>query len=123
MADDRRDDLSGELPRDQEQSGRSEGGRQIGGGPGPSDMAAPGGSSGTGGYGEAQNQLFHKGQQGGIPSGQRSSPEMDRGAAFDEQQGGGRGGDLVSPSDDLAEDQAAHQDRGQSLAQSESDRD
>lgn len=36
---------------------------------------------------------------------------------------GGRGADSVSPDDELAEDQAEHQDRGQSVAASESGRD
>ena len=47
----------------------------------------------------------------------------DRGERYDEAQGGGRSWKDVSPSadeaDDLAEDQAAHQDRGQSEAESE----
>ncbi|MEA3039401.1 MAG: hypothetical protein QOE79_1914 [Sphingomonadales bacterium] len=46
-----------------------------------------------------------------------------RGERFDEAQGGGRSWQDVSPSaeeaDDLAEDQAAHQDRGQSEAEAE----
>jgi hypothetical protein len=46
-----------------------------------------------------------------------------RGERYDEAQGGGRSWKDVSPSadraDDLAEDQAAHQDRGQSDAETE----
>ncbi|MEA3061513.1 MAG: hypothetical protein QOJ94_1294 [Sphingomonadales bacterium] len=45
-----------------------------------------------------------------------------RGERFDEAQGGGRSWQDVSRSDDeasLAEDQAAHQDRGQSEAEAE----
>jgi hypothetical protein len=46
-----------------------------------------------------------------------------RGERFDEAQGGGRSWRDVEPSadpaDELAEDQAAHQDRGQSEAEAE----
>jgi hypothetical protein len=46
-----------------------------------------------------------------------------RGERFDEAQGGGRSWQDVEPSaveaDDLADDQAAHQDRGQSEADAE----
>ncbi|HWT13390.1 MAG TPA: hypothetical protein VN231_11595 [Allosphingosinicella sp.] len=118
MADDRRD-LSEELPRNQEQSGRTSGGTQAGGGPGPADMAPPGGSSGSGGYGDAQNQQFHQGQQDRALAGRDSDPGLARGERFDERQGGGRGSDAVGPGDDAAE----HQDRGQSIAEAESDRD
>ena len=124
MQNDRRDDLSDEAPADsprgQDQSGKSGGGRQVGGGPSASDMAAPGGSSGTGGYGNAQNQQFHQGQQDGRLSGRDSDPALDRADRFDEQQGGGRGDDAVTMNaDDLEADQAAHQDRGQSVAEAE----
>lgn len=125
MAADRRDtdEARGEeLPRGQDQNGTTVGGRQIGGGPGPSDMGAAGGSSGTGGYGNAQNQQLHQGQQQDVPARGRSDERLDRGERFDEQQGGGRGPDAVSR-DDLADDQAAHQDRGQTIAETESDRD
>ena len=98
MANDRSGDRGEELPREQDQNGTSTGGRQVGGGPSAADMAAPGGSSGTGGYGKAQNQQLHQGQQGG-----------------------GRGDESVSSEDDLGEDQAAHQDRGQSVAEAESE--
>jgi hypothetical protein len=51
------------------------------------------------------------------------APQGGRGERFDEAQGGGRSWKDVSPSaeetDDLAEDQAAHQDRGQSEAEAE----
>ena len=121
MQNDRRDDLSDETPRGQEQSGQSGGGRQIGGGPSASDMAAPGGSSGTGGYGNAQNQQFHQGQQDGSLSGRDSDPALDRAERLDEQQAGGRGDNAVTmKADDLEADQAAHQDRGQSVAEEES---
>jgi hypothetical protein len=69
------------------------GGTQLGGGPGPSDMAAPGGSSGSGGYGNAQNQANHQGQQ--TPQTGRDE-RQSRGERFDEEQGGGRGPDSIS---------------------------
>ena len=69
------------------------GGTQMGGGPDASDMAAPGGSSGTGGYGNAQNQANHQGQERG-PEGHDLS--QSRGERYDEDQGGGRGGGSVS---------------------------
>lgn len=119
------------------------GGAQLGGGPEQSDMAAPGGSSGSGGYGNAQNQANHQGQQTG-PSGHTIG--QSRGEAFDEAQGGGRGPGSVSDdavaqaggsdgtfdqvqdtdaleaqADELLRDQQAHQDRGQAQADFERD--
>ncbi len=111
-----------------------------GGGPGESDMASPGGSSGTGGYGNAQNQANHQGQGQGVrPSGH--DMHQSRGELFDEQQGGGRdaasvsgddiaqvGGsdgsfdqvtdedELSRQADELLRDQSEHQNRGQSEA-------
>ena len=108
------------------------GGTQAGGGPGTSDKGAPGGSSGTGGYGKAQNQANHQGQDnpyGGAQSGYGSGQDLDRGQAFDAQQGGGRSADDVdvdqseadqrdaretAQADEFLADQQAHQDRGQS---------
>lgn len=115
-----------------------QGGTQMGGGPDPSDMAAPGGSSGSGGYGNAQNQANHQGQEA-RPSGH--DMHQSRGELFDEQQGGGRdsggvssdevaqvGGsdgsfdqatdenELSRQADELLRDQSEHQDRGQSAA-------
>jgi hypothetical protein len=109
-----------------------------GGGPDQSDMASPGGSSGSGGYGNAQNQANHQGQQV-RPSGH--DMHQSRGELFDEQQGGGRSADSVSAdeiaqvggsdgsfdqatdrnelsrqADELLRDQQEHQDRGQSAA-------
>ncbi len=109
-----------------------------GGGPGESDMASPGGSSGTGGYGNAQNQANHQGQEV-RPSGH--DMHQSRGELFDELQGGGRSEDSVSgdsvaqvggsdgsfdqatdenelsrQADELLRDQQEHQDRGQSAA-------
>lgn len=115
----------GEFSRDQMQEGM--GGTQMGGGPSRSDMAAPGGSSG-GGYGNAQNQANHQGQQQAQPSYGASDPAQSRGEAYDEQQGGGRSDDSISQeggfdpaenrqldrqADELLRDQRQHQDRGQ----------
>lgn len=106
----------GGLPRDQQQNSAPDGGRQMGGGPERSDVAAPGGSSGSGGYGNAQNQQNHQGQAR-DPQDRGDDEQLSRGERFDEAQGGGRGTGAVSyNADDIAEDQAAHQDRGQSLA-------
>ncbi|WP_114952742.1 hypothetical protein [Sphingosinicella terrae] len=120
MADKAREDLGGERPRDQEQSGAAAHGRQVGGGPGASDMASPGGSSGSGGYGKAQNQQFHQGQQDSGVGVRGADEGLGRGERFDEAQGGGRGADSVTvTSADLERDQRAHQDRGQSDAETE----
>ncbi len=111
------------------------GGAQLGGGPTQSDMAAPGGSSGSGGYGNAQNQANHQGQQT-APTGHDMG--QSRGERFDEAQGGGRGPGSVSSdavaqaggsdgsfdqvqdddplakaTDEFLRDQQEHQDRGQ----------
>jgi hypothetical protein len=62
------------------------GGTQAGGGPGESDKGAPGGSSGTGGYGKGQNQANHQGQDnpyGNAQSGYGSGQDLDRGQSFD----------------------------------------
>ena len=103
---------------DRSHAGSHVGGRQAGGVPGPSDMAAPGGSSGAGGYGEAQNQIFHQGQQ--EKARPRSSADgLSRGERFDEAHGGGRAPE-PEEGGEFASDQANHQDRGQSVAESES---
>ncbi len=119
------------------------GGAQLGGGPDPSDMAAPGGSSGTGGYGNAQNQANHQGQQTGASG---HDLGQSRGERYDEAQGGGRGPESVSSdsvaqvggsdgsfdqvqdndpltkaTDEFLRDQQEHQDRGQGEADFESD--
>ncbi len=101
-----------EGPAGQEQSGRTVGGAQAGGGPVESDMEAGGGSSSAGGHGRAQNQMFHQGQESDQAS-REVKDGRSRGQRFDEAQGGGRG------PDDLARDQAEHQDRGQSQAERE----
>lgn len=69
------------------------GGRQLGGAPGASDMAAPGGSSGTGGYGtmDTVNRDVPPAGEGG-----RASPHQSRGERLDELANGGRGPDSVS---------------------------
>lgn len=115
----------GDFTRSQMQ--QDTGGEQMGGGPSQSDMAAPGGSSGSGGYGQAQNQASHQGQQQAQQSSQGRG--QSRGEAYDEQQGGGRdfgsvrqqgGSDpaedrqLDQQADALIRDQQEHQDRGQS---------
>jgi hypothetical protein len=102
---------------------------QAGGGASPSDLGTAGGSSGTGGYGKSQNAANHQGQQdmpgqAGIAGRQSETggdaPGQSRGERYDEEQGGGRGPDSVSLDDDeIAADQQAHQDRGQSEAEFE----
>jgi hypothetical protein len=122
MVDGNRDDQQEGLPRAQVQDGIAASGRQAGGGPTASDRAASGGSSGVGGYGKAQNQQFHQGQQRDGPSGGASGEELSRGDRFDAQQGGGRDASSVGGDDDLERDKAAHQDRGQGIAEEEVDR-
>jgi hypothetical protein len=80
------------------------GGQQLGGGPGASDQDAAGGSSGTGGYGNAQNQSFHQGQ----PSDPQKpvTRELSRGERFDMEQGGGRADDAVDFEQELADGEA-----------------
>jgi hypothetical protein len=99
----------------------------VGGGPSSSDLSSAGGSSGTGGYGNAQNALFGQGQ-GSAPTGggaSRGPTHQSRGERFDEEQGGGRSADSVSPEagdeDDLLIEASEHQDRGQSEAEAESE--
>jgi hypothetical protein len=100
-----------------------------GGGATASDMSQVGGSSGTGGYGSSQNVVNQRDQQPaqGSPSGLAEGDASDsgrpgsgqsRGERYDEEQGGGRGVSFDGESgvSEFAEDQAAHQDRGQSDA-------
>jgi hypothetical protein len=104
-----------------------------GGGATASDMSQAGGSSGTGGYGSSQDVVNQRDQQPdqGSPSGQAegdpqasaASPAQQmsgqsRGERFDEEQGGGRGVmfDGTGGVSEFAEDQQAHQDRGQGEA-------
>lgn len=112
-----------EVRDDLKQHNSAEGGRQFGGGPGPSDMGAGGGSSGGGGYGNDQNAQNQQAQpQDARPA---TEPAQSRGERFDEMAGGGRGADSVSfdrerdGADEFEEDQRAHQDRGQSAADEE----
>ena len=118
-------------------------GNQLGGGPSQSDNAAAGGSSGTGGYGKDQQSAAHQGQAQGASG---HDEHQSRGERFDEEQGGGRGPESISAdevaqvggsdgsfdqhtdgnpltaeADALLRDQQAHQDRGQSAADFESD--
>jgi hypothetical protein len=95
-------------------------------------MSQAGGSSGTGGYGNMQNQQNHQGQGEGqsglagsdLRQGGGSSSGQSRGERFDEEQGGGRGVtfDGRGGVSEFAEDQQAHQDRGQSEAADEFER-
>jgi hypothetical protein len=104
------------------QRNTQEGGRQLGGGPEATDRDAAGGSSGSGGYGSAQHA---ENLQGQSERGEAPEPGQSRGERYDEQSGGGRSAETVSfdrardGDDDLAEDQRAHQDRGQSEAEDE----
>jgi hypothetical protein len=91
------------------------GGQQLGGGAGASDQDAAGGSSGTGGYGNAQNQSNHQGQTGG-PDESPEHPvrrELSRGERFDLEQGGGRAADAVDFEAQGDDDQQDRENRGQ----------
>jgi hypothetical protein len=117
------------------------GGAQLGGGPSQSDMASPGGSSGSGGYGNDQQSANDQGQQFARQSRTGHDEGQSRGERWDEEQGGGRAADSVSSdtvaqagggqgsfdqhtdsnalerqADELLRDQQEHQDRGQSDA-------
>ncbi len=97
------------------------GGQQLGGGADPADQDAAGGSSGTGGYGNAQNQSLHQGQTGG-PDENPAHPaqrELSRGERFDLEQGGGRAADAVDFEEELKEGQPA-QDAAQEFIDSRS---
>jgi hypothetical protein len=108
---------------------------QAGGGADAADMSNAGGSSGTGGYGSSQNVANHQGQQqgggteGGLAGanpGAATGQGISRGERYDEEANGGRGADDVSPSSDeleFAEDQRDHQDRCQSEADDDFNRD
>ena len=90
---------------------------QAGGQPagGASDQDAAGGSSGSGGYGNAQNQSFHQGQTGGPDEGPQhpSARELSRGEQYDMEQGGGRADDSVDFGEELKEGSDEGQERGQ----------
>jgi hypothetical protein len=110
----------GEVADEFKQAQAQGGGRQIGGGPEAADQDGAGGSSGTGGYGNAQNQSFH---QGGTDDPDKPvTRELSRGERFDLEQGGGRASDALDSDeaedrDDQAQDQAQQfideHDRGQ----------
>lgn len=86
----------------------------------PQNGAPPGGTQAGG---NAQNEQSHQGQQERSAFGSDGGEDRSRGERFDEAQGGGRGADSTgSDADAFAEDQADHQERGQSLADSETDR-
>jgi len=89
------------------------GGQQLGGGAGPADQDAAGGSSGTGGYGNAQNQSFHQGQTSDHDK--PATRELSRGERYDMEQGGGRSADSVDFEEELKEDQRAGQDPAQAF--------
>lgn len=94
MNDRERDDqLDSEIRDEFRQDQAGGGGRQEGGAPGASDMAAPGGSSGSGGYGtmDTVNREI-------PPAGDEdeASPYQSRGERLDELANGGRGADSVS---------------------------
>ena len=86
------------------------GGQQLGGGPEAADQDAAAGSSGTGGYGNAQNQAFHQGQ--GADHEKPANREMSRGERFDMEQGGGRSGDSLGD-DNLDANERAQNEAGQ----------
>jgi hypothetical protein len=83
----------GDVRNDMKQDNEGGHGSQGAGGPGPSDMAAPGGSSGSGGYGADQNAAN---QQGQDPAPTPSDAHQSRGERYDELSGGGRGAESVS---------------------------
>lgn len=85
------------------------GGRQLGGGPEAADQDAAGGSSGAGGYGNAQNQSLREGRADAP----QKSREISRGERFDNEQGGGRGDDSLDSDDNLDDDERALHDEGQ----------
>ena len=87
------------------------GGQQLGGGPEAADQDAAAGSSGTGGYGNAQNQSFHQGQT--TDPQKPVTREISRGERYDMEQGGGRASDSLGSDDDLDGDERALHDEGQ----------
>ncbi len=67
------------------------GGREVGGEPEQSDLAAPGGSSGSGGYRRAEDVAHRV-----PPEDSARAPYQSRGERLDELANGGRGPDSVS---------------------------
>ena len=93
---------------------------QAGGGIEAADVSNAGGSSGTGGYGSSQDVVNREDRP------QARGEGTSRGKRFDEEANGGRGEQDLSPSSEeleFAEDQREHQDRGQSEAEDEFNRD
>jgi hypothetical protein len=89
--DQREDRLTEEVVEEFKQHHAGGGGREVGGEPEPSDLAAPGGSSGSGGYRRAED-VAHR-----MPPEERAKdPHQSRGDRFDERANGGRGEDSVS---------------------------
>jgi hypothetical protein len=114
-----------EVRDDMKQSNTSEGGVQLGGGAGGSDVGAGGGSSGGGGYGNDQNSQNHRDQSQGEST--SADARQSRGERFDELSGGGRGPESVSydkvrdgtPGDEYEEERRTDAERGGSEAESE----
>jgi hypothetical protein len=93
---------------------------QAGGGTEAADVSTAGGSSGTGGYRSSQNVVNREDDKA------RSGGGVSRGERYDEEANGGRGVEDLSPSSDeleFADDQREHQDRGQSEADDDFNRD
>jgi len=93
------------------QAGAQAGGSQLGGGAEAADQDAAGGSSGTGGYGSAQNQANHQGQ----PSDYHKpvTRELSRGERYDLEQGGGRAADAIDTEDELTPAERERAELGQ----------
>jgi hypothetical protein len=101
-----RDEIREEFQQAQAQAG----GTMLGGGVEAADQDAAGGSSGAGGYGQAQNRTLQQDRSGDATPATR---ELSRGERFDMEQGGGRASDAVDVERELQEGQREHQDRGQ----------
>ena len=84
---------------DQMAGGAMSGGEQFGGGPGQSDAEAPGGSGGTGGYGDDANTVNNEEGRSQAGYGNSQDAGQSRGEAYDEAQGGGRDDRSVSRDD------------------------
>ncbi len=100
-------EVTDEFKQAQSQGGAS----QLGGGADAADQDAAGGSSGTGGYGNAQNQANHQGQPTDYQK--PVTRELSRGERYDMEQGGGRAADAVDFESELQEDEKEREARGQ----------
>ena len=87
------------------------GGRQLGGGAKSADQDAAGGSSGSGGYGNAFDQASDTGDEGGART--RISRELSRGERHDLEQGGARSVDSLEPADELTPQERERAELGQ----------